>query len=96
MEQKNTKIVLFMTMLFCLEFVQGRPDLQDAIKNEVKVFQELGTGFCTLQRFTELDQAAVQCMKQKQAEFQSGIGPDHVQVFWKHKGQIISKFIASY
>ena len=59
-------------MLFCYKFVQGlqaRQDPPNAIKNQKKVFQELGTGSCTIQRFSKLDQGMGQCMKQIEAKF---------------------------
>ena len=77
MDQKNSKIVLFMTMLFCLEFVQARPDgpdLQTAEEYAVELSQVLGMGSCTTQRFSELTQAMGQCAKQNQAKLQIG-GP---------------------
>ena len=50
MEQQNTKMVLFMIMFFCLEFVQGRPtpNFQDAVNKAGELMQELETGSCTL------------------------------------------------
>ena len=73
MERKNIKIVVFfMTMLFCYKFVQGlqaRQDPPNAIKNQKKVFQELGTGSCTIQRFSKLNQGMGQCIKQIEAKF---------------------------
>ena len=81
MDQKNSKIVLFMTMLFCLEFVQARPDGPDlptaeerAEEYAVELSQVLGMGSCTTQRFSELTQAMVQCGKQNEAKLQTG-GP---------------------
>ena len=68
MEQKNIQIVFFMTMFFCYK-VQARPDPPNAIKNQKKVFQELGTGSCTIQRFFKLDQGMGQCIKQIEAKF---------------------------
>ena len=75
MDQKNSKIVLFMTMLFCLEFVQARPDgpdLQTAEEYAVELSQVLGMGSCTTQRFSELTQAMGQCAKQNQAKLETG------------------------
>ena len=62
MEQKNIKIVLFnfMMMLFCLEFVQARPNLQDAMEN----LAEFKTGSCTTQKYSELFQAMQDCIQQ--------------------------------
>ena len=78
MDQKNSKMVLFMTMLFCLEFVQARPDGPDLPTEEeyavVVLSQVFGMGSCTTQRFSELTQAMVQCGKQNEAKLQTG-GP---------------------
>ena len=77
MDQKDAKIiVLFMTMLFCLEFVQARPNLQDAMENLVELSQELKTGSCTTQRYSELTQAMQQCIQQQQAKLQRSVGPN--------------------
>ena len=67
MEQKNIKIVLFMTMLLSTEFANARPDLQDAIENLVEFGQDIGTGTCTEQRYNELNQATKQCNTQVQS-----------------------------
>ena len=67
MEQKNIKIVLFMTMLLSTEFAKARPDLQDAIENLVEFDQDIGTGTCTEQRYNELNQATKQCTTQVQS-----------------------------
>ena len=61
MEQKIIKIVLFMTILVCTEFVQARPNLQAAINNLVEFGQEAGAGTCTQQRINELNQALQRC-----------------------------------
>ena len=78
MDQKNSKIVLFMALLFCLEFVQARPDGPDLPTAEeyavVVLSQVFGMGSCTTQRFSELTQAIVQCRKQNEAKLQTG-GP---------------------
>ena len=67
MEQKNIKIVLFMTMLLSTEFAKARPDLQDAIENLVEFGKDIGTGTCTEQRYNELNQATKQCTTQVQS-----------------------------
>merc|ERR1712018_830465 len=78
MDKKNSKIVLFMALLFCLEFVQARPDGPDLPNDEeyavVVLSQVFGMGSCTTQRFSELTQAIVQCKKQNEAKLQTG-GP---------------------
>ena len=58
MEQKNIKIVLFLTILFSTDFANA----QDAVKNQVQNLKKLKleTGSCTEQQFQQTTQCSTQ------------------------------------
>jgi|ERR1712183_781165 len=66
MAQKSIKIVvLFMTMLLCIEFVQARPG-PDVYEDYDNFREEVGTGSCTEQRYKQLKRAKDQCIESKE------------------------------